>query len=363
MVNPYQPGYPAAPPPGPGWGAPPNYMGAQPVPNGRSVKERKPVDMVAGVALIFAELMVVAQSIWGIIGGYTDYYFPYGNAVFIFMFWVCAIVGTVGAVMLLTGGSVSTRGRTLAAIGAGAIFLRTVPRAFAFYDWFSAGGWLTIPASIVTLIAVGTLIAGKPGSSGSSTGGWPAPDYQAAPGYAGATPVPPGYPMGAPAPAAYRGYSYPQRVAAPGQPMQQAGVAPGASVPQPQSAGWVPQWPSPTFPSPTFPPGSVPPPGASDSVATSGAVPGAPGSPSGMPDFVATQVMGSGAPVAQQRPPESVAAHGMVPGAPGPQPGVPDSAATRVVGPAGSGPQPMSPATPPPPVPVHPGPGGPGQRP
>ncbi|MEV5649936.1 hypothetical protein AB0L57_16965 [Nocardia sp. NPDC052254] len=248
MVNPYQPGYPAAPPPpGPAWGAPPNFAAAQPFP--RPAGGRAPLDIVAGIALAVAAVLGVAQSLWALFGSGRDYgFWQYGSGVAMIIFWVCSAFALVGGILVIAKGSGDFRVRTVASLGTGALFITFAQRIATictsrYAELSEDGNWLCILVAIAVLVAAGALIAGIPAPSPT----WPSvpggrfPVASPAPGYPGAAPfaaMPPGpaphwQPPGAVVP--------PPGYAVPGHPAGYPGVpAPSHGVPVAPAAGSVP---------------------------------------------------------------------------------------------------------------------------
>lgn len=328
MANPYQPGYPAPQPPG--WGAPPNYPGAQPFPGIRPRRRRTAVDIVAGIALAVAAILTAAQSVWAIVGPGRDYpAFEYGFKSALIPFWACSLAALVGGIMLSVTGAGSIRIRIVAALGGGALFV-SIARSIvilcvdSYVRVSASGNWLAIPAAIAILVAVGALIAAPSGSSATPVPPSAIPGYPGAASYPGAA-VYPGVPTGYPAPAVAPNYSAPV-------------VYPAAESSPPAPHGW-PSYPgaaapgSPAAPTPAYP-----------------GVPGYPGVPSGAQGdpnaAVAHPVAGPHA--AAGTPP----AHAHQPAAPAPtgpqlgyasapeQPGGPDSSSAPTVhaGPSGTPP-------------------------
>ncbi|WP_157121963.1 hypothetical protein [Nocardia violaceofusca] len=302
MVNPYQPGYPAPQPPG--WGVPPNYPGAQPFSGSRVTGKRAAVDVAAGIALAVAAILAAAQSIWGLVvsgGGYSV--FEYGLGAAVIPFWVCALVALVGGILLAISGSGSVRVRTIAALGAGALFVTVAQNIVvlcidSYVRLADRGNWLAIPAAIAILAAVGAVIAGKSNSAVTPV------SPSAIPGYPGAVPYPgpaahAGVPPGYPAPAVAPNYSAPV-------------VYPSAEPSPPAPHGW-PSYPGaapgyPGAPAPAYP-----------------GVPGYPGAPSGVqgdPNAAGPHLVAG--PHAAAMPPAQ-AHHPAAPSPTGPQPGYPSA--------------------------------------
>ncbi|NKY43994.1 hypothetical protein [Nocardia cerradoensis] len=276
---------------------------------------------MAGIALAMAAILAAAQSVWGLVvsgGGYSVFEYGFGAA--LIPFWVCALVALVGGILLATSGSASVRIRTLAALGGGALFVTVTQNVVvlcidSYVRFAEKGNWLAIPAAIAILAAVGTLIAGKPGSPATFA------SPSAIPGYPGAVPSPgpaayPGVPPGYPAPAVAPNYSAPA-------------VYPAAETSAPAPHGW-PSYPGaaapgyPGAPAPAYP-----------------GVPGYPGAPSGAqgdpnaagPHPVAGPHVDAGTPPAQAQHPAAPAPTGSQPGyASAPeQPGGPDSSSAPTV--------------------------------
>ncbi len=274
MVNPYQPGYPAAPPPpGPAWGAPPNFAGAQPFPRTRPPGGgRAAVDIVAGIALAVAAVAGTAQSLWAQFGSGHHYgFWRYGSGISMIVFWVCAAFALVGGILVMVKGAGNSRIRTVAALGAGALFITFAQQiaavcASSYIELSDDGNWLAIPTTIAVLVAAGTLIAGQ---SDTSAPTWPAnppgnqfpPAYPGySPGYAAGAPFAPVSPGPAPywqqpgvavPPAGYAAPGYP--AGAPVAPAYPAAPAQPQGMPAAPPAGLV---PAEAAPSPPFPPPS-----------------------------------------------------------------------------------------------------------
>ncbi|MEU6562068.1 hypothetical protein [Nocardia nova] len=267
MVNPYQPGYPAAPPPpGPAWGAPPNFAGAQPFP--RPGGGRTTVDIVAGIALVLAAVLAIAQSLWA--GSFSGFW-RYGSGVATIVFWVVAVFALVGGILVIAKGAADPRVRTVASLGTGALFLpfaQHIAHIFlsSFMKASEDGNFLSFPILIAVVVAAGALIAGTAGAAASPAsapgGRFPAAYPGGNPGYPAGAPFgasAPGCVPGAPAPAPY--WQPPGAMAAP------AGYAPGYPGGVPGVPGHSP------FPAaqPPVAPGAVPAGGASsESIPTGG---------------------------------------------------------------------------------------------
>ncbi|MCX4091777.1 hypothetical protein [Nocardia sp. alder85J] len=209
MVYPYPPGPPHNP--GQPWSSTPGYpMPGHPVPGANPGDPRA---VLGAITVGLAAVLYAVQAIWYLIGAHNvDWYLlPVALTV---------AFGLIGAVLVAVRPAAAT-GRTLAAVGAGAVFLQSGSSVintlqYPEYQAFSRDGqWLFIPATIVGLVAVVVLAlpAAKPPSAPA-----PAPLWQQAPSYPS-------------------NYAAPQPYPAPQQ-FPQPGYQPPGTPPPPQ---WPPQ--------------------------------------------------------------------------------------------------------------------------
>ncbi|MQY30573.1 hypothetical protein [Nocardia aurantia] len=191
MVNPYPPGpqqYPGQPwPPAPGYPAP-----------GHGARSGAPWPVLGVVMVGLALLCFVAQSIWEIADSHHADWYLVPDV-------LCAVVGVVGAILVLTRPAVPA-GRALAGAAAGAIFLRAINGVigslqFSEYEPFSHDGfWLFIPATIAAAVAIVLLaLPAAPPETAPAPPPWPAPGVP--PNYGAPQPYPA---PGAPPPAGYQ---------------------------------------------------------------------------------------------------------------------------------------------------------------
>ncbi|RDI55447.1 hypothetical protein [Nocardia mexicana] len=204
MGQPFQPGPPNQPPPGQGWG--PGAPVGQPVP-GYPVPPRTgggAAGPLAAAMLGLSAILYLARRIW--------FYAEYSK-----LFWgdldivLTVLLAVVGAILLLTGGK--PIGRLIAALSAGMLLLGNLgyvlnaidqsSRSSSLSPW-DDGGWLSIPALLVVLLAIVALImmassdtgqpsAGRPQQPVAPPNPWPQPPMgqgQPPAGYPGQQPPP-----------------------------------------------------------------------------------------------------------------------------------------------------------------------------
>jgi hypothetical protein len=170
MGQPFQP----APPPGPGWGPPGGPRVGQSVPGYLpSGGGRGAADAIAAVASALAAILYVARRVWL----YTQYdKFLWSDVILI----IAALFALVAAILLLTASKPATA-RIAGGIAVGMVFAPNVSYVFGAFDrglrghsaW-AHGGWLSIPATLIALIAMGALFAAA-SSAGPQrvAGAWP----------------------------------------------------------------------------------------------------------------------------------------------------------------------------------------------
>ncbi|MGY1944575.1 hypothetical protein [Nocardia asiatica] len=206
MGQPFQLGPPPhdpALPPGSTWGAPTGPQFGQSLPGYPSGRGRGAADAIAAAGSALAAMLYLARRIWSFIQ--FDKFF-WSDVVLLFS----VLFTLVAAVLLITARKHATA-RIAGGIAAGMMLVPNAAYVFGAFDrsfraghsaW-EGGGWLSIPATLLTLAAIGALFAA------SSTAG---PQHVAGPGFQPPNPPPaspwPYPPMGQP-PAAYPGHYQP----------------------------------------------------------------------------------------------------------------------------------------------------------
>lgn len=178
MGQPFQPGPPPYnPSPSPGWAAPTGPRVWQPTPGYPPGGGRGAADAIAAAALTLAAILYLVRRIWL----YLEFDKFFWNDVIVLISVLFALVATI---LLFTASKPATA-RIAAGIAVGMMFVPNVSYVFSAFDrgvrrgygvW-ADGGWLSIPATLLALIAIGALLA-----AASSAG----------PRVAGAGPRPPG---------------------------------------------------------------------------------------------------------------------------------------------------------------------------
>ncbi|MBF6301504.1 hypothetical protein IU459_28785 [Nocardia amamiensis] len=162
MGQPFQPGpMPHNPwlPTDHGWGASLSPPVGQPVPGYWPGGGRGAADAIAAAASALAAILYLVRRIW--------LYTQYGK-----FFWydvvlvITVVFALVAAILLLTASKPATA-RIAGGIAAGMVFAPNASYVFGAFDrsfraghgaW-QDGGWLSIPATLIALIAIGALLA------------------------------------------------------------------------------------------------------------------------------------------------------------------------------------------------------------
>lgn len=183
MGQPFQPGPPPYnPSPTPGWAAPTGPRTWQPAPGYPSGSGRGAADAIAAAALALAAILFLMRRIWLYVQ--LDKFF--WSDVIVIISILFALVATI---LLLTTRKPATA-RVAGGIGVGLILAPNISYIFSAFDrvrgvhsaW-ADGGWLSIPATLIALIAIGTLFAaassGRPqhasGAGPQPLNSWPQP--------------------------------------------------------------------------------------------------------------------------------------------------------------------------------------------
>lgn len=206
MGQPFQPGPPPDNPwlpSGQGWAASPSPPVGQPIPGYRSGGGRGAADAIAAAASALAAILYLVRRIW--LFTQYDKFFWYDVVLVINVLFTL-----VAAILLLTASKPATA-RIAGGIAAGMVFAPNASYVFGAFDrsyraghsaW-EDGGWLSIPATLIALIAIGALLMAS-----SSVG----PQQVAGAGFQPPGPQPPNPwphpPMGQP-PAGYPGQYQP----------------------------------------------------------------------------------------------------------------------------------------------------------